>query len=94
MAETIDDITINYKNELGKLVVKEINKEVLSKGSWSTIIFLYQDLDPKSEKYGDPKATIRRYRKTGGQFRQQSKFNISSKKQAIQISQILTKWFS
>lgn len=94
MAETIDDITINYKDESGKLVVKEVDKEVLSKGSWSTIIFLYQELDPRSEQYGEPKATIRRYRKSSGQFRQQSKFNISSKKQAIQISQILTRWFS
>ncbi|MGA1870031.1 MAG: hypothetical protein ACMUJM_15965 [bacterium] len=94
MAETIDEITVNYKDEFGKLVVKEISKEILSKGSWCTIIFLYQELDPKSKKYGEPKATIRRYRKSGGQFRQQSKFNISSKKQAIQISEILTKWFS
>ena len=94
MAESIDDITVNYEDEFGKQVVKEIAKEILTRGSWTTIIFLYQELDPKSGKYGDPKATIRRYKKSGGLFRQQSKFNISNKKQAMQVSEVLVKWFS
>lgn len=93
MAENIDEITINFEDESGTLLVKELAKEVLTRGSWSTIMFLYQDYDSKTEGYSEPKATIRRYRKSGGQFRQQSKFNISGKKQARQISEILQKWY-
>jgi hypothetical protein len=92
MAETIEELTINFEDEEGKLIVKELAKEILTKGSWSTIMFLYQDYDPKTEGYSEPKITIRRYRKSGGQFRQQSKFNISGQKQALQISDILRKW--
>jgi hypothetical protein len=94
MAENIDDLTVNYEDEEGKLLVKELAKEVLTKGSWSTIMFLYQDYDSRKESYSDPKVTIRRYRKSGGQFRQQSKFNISSGKQALQIVDILRKWYA
>ncbi len=94
MAENIEDITINYEDETGRLIVKELDKEILTRGSWTTIMFLYQEMDKKTGDYGPPKVSIRRYRKLRGEFRQQSKFNISNKKQALAISGILNKWFS
>ncbi len=94
MAETIDEISINYEDEQGRLLVKELKKEILTRGSWTTILFLYQELDKKTGEYGPEKATIRRYKKQGGYFRPQSKFNISNKKQALKIAKILTEWFS
>lgn len=93
MAENIDDITINWTDESdGKQKVKELKKEVLSRGSWTTIMFLYQDLDNKTDKFGPPKIRIQRYQKRGGEFRPQSKFNISSAKQAYQIVDIIKQW--
>lgn len=94
MAENIDDISINYEDEEGTQLVKELEKVILSRGSWTTIVFLYQDLDRKTGEFGPQKATIRRYKKTGGVFRQQSKFNISGAKQGMQISEAMSKWFS
>jgi len=94
LAETIDEISINYEDEQGRLLVKELKKEILTRGSWTTILFLYQELDKKTGEYGPEKATIRRYKKQGGYFRPQSKFNISNKKQALKIAKILTEWFS
>ncbi len=94
MAENIDDISINYQDEDGTQLVKEIDKVILSRGSWCTIIFLYQEFDRKSGEFGPEKASIRRYKKTGGVYRQQSKFNISGAKQGGQISEALSKWFS
>ncbi len=94
MAENIDDITINYEDDQGRLIVKEIKKEILTRGSWTTILFLYQEMDRKTGEYGSFKATIRRYKKQGGYFRPQSKFNISNKKQALKIAEVLTGWFS
>ncbi len=92
MAETIDEITMNYE-EGGELIVKELNKEVLTKGAWSTIMFFYQDLDKKTNEFGPQKISIRRYRKTGGVYKQQSKFNIGSEKQAKQIVETINKWY-
>ncbi|HEX9802585.1 MAG TPA: hypothetical protein VGB35_04965 [Gammaproteobacteria bacterium] len=91
MAETIDELTVEYTDE-GILTTKELDKVVLSKGAWSTILFRYQDWDRKKEEYGPEKYTIRRYQKRNGEYRQQSKFNISSKDQARQLIEALQKW--
>lgn len=91
MAETIDELTVNYTDS-GQLTVKELDKIVLTKGAWSTIIFRYQDLDRKTEEYGKDKYTIRRYQKRNGEYNQKSKFNISSKDQAEKIIEALQGW--
>ena len=91
MAETIDELTVEYTDE-GIVTTKELDKVVLSKGAWSTILFRYQDWDRKKEEYGPEKYTIRRYQKRNGEYRQQSKFNISSKDQAKQLIEALQNW--
>ena len=91
MAENVDEISIDYEED-GLLVVKELDKVVLSKGAWSTIIFRYQQWDKKKEDYGPDRYTIRRYRKLHGTYQAQGKFNISSKDQAKKIVDALQKW--
>ncbi len=91
MAEKIEDLTINYEEE-GQQTVKELDKRVLSKGAWSTIIFRYQDLDRKKNEFGPDKYSIRRYQKRNGEYQQRSKFNISSADQARQIIEALEAW--
>ena len=91
MADNVEDITIDYEED-GILVVKDLDKVVLTKGAWSTIIFKYQDWDRKKEEYGPEKFTIRRYRKLNGNYQQQSKFNISSVAQAEKIIDALKSW--
>lgn len=91
MASYVDDITIDYK-EGDVQIVKELDKVILTKGAWATIIFKYQQWDRKKEEYGPDRFTIRRYRKMSGDYRQQSKFNISSKDQALKIINALKDW--
>lgn len=91
MAATVDEITINYEED-GVLLVKELDKSILSKGAWTTIVFRYQQWDNKTSAYGPDKYTIRRYRKMNNQYNPQSKFNISSVDQAQKIVDALTKW--
>lgn len=91
MAETVDELTVSY-NEGGVEVVKELDKAILSKGGWATLLFRYQEWDRAKEAYGAEKYTIRRYQKRSGEFRQQSKFNISSKAQAQALIGALQKW--
>jgi hypothetical protein len=91
MAENIDDLTVNYEED-GVLVVQEVDKEILSKGSWTTILFRYRDFDNKTQQYGPDKFTIRRYQKKSGQYQTKSKFNISSIAQAEKIAETLTRW--
>ncbi|WPD24138.1 MAG: hypothetical protein Q3M24_10685 [Candidatus Electrothrix aestuarii] len=91
MASEIDEITINYEEE-GLQIVKELDKEVLTKGAWTTILFRYQEYNRSKEEYGAEKYSIRRYQKRNGQYLPKSKFNISSTKQAKHIIEILSKW--
>ena len=93
MATDISEITMDYEED-GVLVRKELEKEVLSRGAWTTIIFKYQEMDRKTGEYKAPKASILRFRKMNGEYRKQSGFNISSAKQALMISDILSKWFN
>jgi hypothetical protein len=90
MAETIDDITCTWE-ENGTVTTEELDKVILSRGGWVTILFKYREL-AKSGEWGKPKFTLRRYQKRSGQFRQQSKFNISSIAQARAIVDALQGW--
>ncbi len=91
MAETVEEITISYSED-GIELVKELDKEVLSKGAWTTIIFKYQDWDRSKQEYSPERFSIRRYQKRNGQYMPKSKFNISSAAQAEKLISILTKW--
>jgi hypothetical protein len=93
MAETVDELTVSY-SEGGTEVVQEIDKAILSKGGWATVVFRYREWDRGKEAYGPEKYSIRRYQKRGGEFRQQSKFNISSRAQAEALIGALQKWLS
>ena len=92
MAETVDELTINYEDN-GELLVKELDKEVLTKGAWTNIMLLYQDLDRSTKEYCPQKISIRRYKKVSGIYRQQSKSNIGSEQQAKQIVETINKWY-
>lgn len=91
MTEKVEDLTVAYTED-GIETTKELGKVILSKGSWTTIIFRYQDWDRVKEIYGPEKYTIRRYQKRGGEYRQQSKFNISSRAQAEALVNALQGW--
>ncbi|MCI5223564.1 MAG: hypothetical protein D3924_13060 [Candidatus Electrothrix sp. AR4] len=91
MAADIDEISIKYEED-GTLIVKELDKEVLTKGAWTTILFRYQEYNRSKEEYGAEKYTIRRYQKRNGQYLPKSKFNISSAKQAQNIINTLSNW--
>lgn len=93
MAENIDDLSIEYIED-GIATVKELDKVVLSRGAWTTILFRYQDWDRTKQAYGADKYSIRRYQKRNGMFQQRSKFNISSQEQAKKIIDALNNWIA
>ncbi len=93
MAATVDELTINYE-ENGILVQKELDKVILTKGAWATVIYRFQDWNRQKEVYGPEKFTIRRYQKRDGEYRPKSKFNISSRDQATKIIDALNGWLA
>lgn len=93
MSETIDELTIAFSED-GTETTKELGKQVLSKGAWTTILYRYQEWDKTKQTYGAVKYSIRRYQKRNNQYWQKSKFNISSDDQARKIVEILTTWLA
>jgi len=93
MSETIGDLTIAF-SENGTETTRELDKHVLTKGAWTTIMFRFQDWDNGKQQYGDIKYSIRRYQKRNNQYWLKSKFNISSDDQARKIVDVLTNWLA
>ena len=91
MSSTPETLTVEYE-ENGQILVQELDKVILSKGAWTTILFRYQELDSEKGAFGHDKYTIRRYKKSSGEYRMQSKFNISSSDQARKIVEALSGW--
>ena len=92
MASTIDEITINFTDEDGQQIIKELDKVVLSRGAWSTILFLYSEWDRRNQKWSAPKARIDRFQKKNGEYRSQSKFKFTSANQAQMIIDVFQSW--
>ncbi len=91
MAANIEELTIQYEED-GQLLVKELDKEVLTKGAWATLVYRYQNWSRAKEEFGKEMFTIRRYQKRNGEYMPKSKFNISSADQAKKIIAVLQKW--
>lgn len=91
MSETVDELTMNYEED-GVLKVKELDKAVLTKGAWATLMFKFQNWDATKEEYKKPAYAIRRFQKRNGAYQLKSKFNISSDDQANKIIEVLSGW--
>jgi hypothetical protein len=91
MASTPEELTISY-SEGDEETVKELDKVILTRGAWTTILFRYQELERAKGVLGPEKYSIRRYQKRGGEYQFKSKFNISSRDQAKAIIEALSRW--
>lgn len=91
MSSDINELSINYEEE-GVLLVKQLDREILSKGAWATVLFRYQNWNKTKGEYNKEMYTIRRYQKVKGEYIPKSKFNISSAEQAKKIITALQGW--
>ncbi len=91
MSNSAEDLTVDYE-ENGQLLVKELDKAILTKGAWTTILFRFQEWKNSTDTYGPDKYVIRRYQKLGGEYKMKSKFVISSADQARKIIEALQNW--
>jgi hypothetical protein len=76
MAETIQEITMTFEEE-GVTLIEELDKVVLTKGPWSTILFRYRELDKKTGEFGAPKAALRRFQKHQGVYKKRDSVNLT-----------------
>ncbi|MCB2193599.1 MAG: hypothetical protein KQI62_18640 [Deltaproteobacteria bacterium] len=91
MASDYDELTVQYEED-GQVLVEQLDKQVLNKGLWTTVLFLYRELDKKTGEFGPPKAGFRRYQKVSGVFRKRDAINLSVKT-TPQVVDKLKEWF-
>lgn len=91
MASDYDELTIEYEED-GVVVVEELEKVILQKGTWCTVLYRFRQMDRKTEEYGPPKAALRRYQKTQGYYRKRDSINISEKSVKPLLAK-LHEWF-
>ena len=95
MSAEFEEPTVEMTDpDTGAQVTTELDKAILSKGAWQTMMFLCQERNAKTGEFGEPKVYIRRYQKVAGAFKARSKFNISGKAQAEAIIENLKKWYN
>ncbi len=92
MAENINDITINYEED-GEQVVEELEKVILNRGAWTSILFRYRERERQSGQMGPAKATLRRYQKYQGVFKKRDAINLSAET-ARTLVDTLEKWLA
>jgi hypothetical protein len=88
---TVDDLRCDWEED-GESKVEQLDKFILSKGAWVTIMFLYRERGADGA-WSEAKCRIQRYRKMRGKYMSQNKFNISSANQAHLIADQLQHWF-
>ncbi len=91
MATDYDELTIQYEED-GRVVVEELDKVILQKGTWTTVLYRFRQINPRTGDWGPPKAALRRYQKTRGYFRKTDSVNISQKSAPLLVAK-LQEWF-
>ena len=84
MSATADDLTVDY-SEGGVRLVQELDKVVLSRGAWTTVVFKYREWEARRGDYGPVRFSVRRYQKRNDRYQPRSKFTISSADQARKL---------
>ena len=77
--------------EDGESVVEELDKVVLTKGVWSTILFRYRERKSSTGEFGPVKASLRRYQKHQGVYKKRDAVNLTADSAKLLISS-LNEW--
>ena len=77
----------------GVLVRKQLDRVVIARGAWATVMFLYEELDRATGAFRAPKMAIVRFKKWNGVYRKQSAFNLSGEAQARELTQVFERWY-
>ncbi len=96
LPQTVEDLTIAREGDDRMAPRRELNKKVLTKGAWATVVYKYEELirNKKGENWSNPRIALVRYRKLKGSFRYQKEFAISNLDHARELHATLGPWLS
>lgn len=84
-ARTLDELSADYE-ELGVKFRRQLSKRVLRKGgAWASVAFMFQDLDPETDEYGEPQLMLATFKNSGGMYARQSYYIVRNRKEVEAI---------
>jgi len=93
---TVEELTIAREGDERMAPRRELKKEVLTSGAWSTVLYMYSELKratkTKPEEWSGPKISLVRYRKMKGVFKFKKEFAISNLDHARHMVDVVSKW--
>jgi len=87
----LDELTYDL-DEDGALVRRQLERVVLTRGAWSTVLFLYEELDRRTGAFRPPRAAVVRFQKVRGGYRKHSAFVVGSADEMGVLLSTLGRW--
>ncbi len=89
---TVEELTVTREGDDRMAPRRELNKKVLTKGAWATVVYLYEEKNKKTEEWSKPKLSLVRYRKLKGSYRFQKEFALSNIDHALVLRDTIDEW--
>ena len=90
-SDALDDLSYDQEDD-GVLVREQLDRVVLARGPWATVMFLFRELDREANTWRAPRMAIVRFQKWKGGYRKHSAFNIANAAQARELSDVFARW--
>jgi hypothetical protein len=91
ISDALDELTYDQEVD-GVLVRRQLDRAVLARGAWATVMFLFEELDRTTGAYGAPRMAIMRFQKWKGGWRKHAAFNVANAAQADELAAVLARW--
>jgi hypothetical protein len=91
ISDALDELSYEQEAD-GVLVREQLDRVVLTRGTWAMVMFLYRDLDRDTGAWRAPRMAIVRFQKWRGGYRKHSAFNVSTAAEARELCEVLARW--
>src|ERR1700749_2332702 len=89
--DALDELA--YDQEVDGVVVGgELYRAVLARGSWATVMFLYEERERRTGAFGAPRMAVVRFQKWRGGWRKHAAFNVVGAEQARELLAVFERW--
>ena len=89
--DALDELTYDQEDD-GVLVRKQLDRVVLARGAWATVMFLFAELDRATGAWRAPKIAVVRLQKWRGGYRKHAAFNVAGEAQARELTAAFERW--
>ncbi|HVZ71725.1 MAG TPA: hypothetical protein VHJ20_05060 [Polyangia bacterium] len=91
MVDALDDLTYDLEED-GTLVRRQLERVVLARGPWATVLFLYEELDHATGVFRAPRIAFVRFQKRRGAYRKHAAFTLAGANDARALEEVLARW--